>query len=82
MGIISLATQNDALLLKNLHKFYNRMDLTWVQLIWDNYYRNGSFPDGRPKDSFWWRGLLKLPTQLKGISSVQVQNGTLNLALD
>jgi hypothetical protein len=24
MGIISLATQNDALLLKNFHKFYNK----------------------------------------------------------
>jgi hypothetical protein len=75
MGIISLATQNDALLLKNLHKFYNRMDLPWVQFIWDNYYRNKSVPDGRPKGSFWQRGLLKLMTQFKGISSVQIQNG-------
>jgi hypothetical protein len=30
MGIISLETQNGALLLKSLHKFYNTMDLPWV----------------------------------------------------
>jgi hypothetical protein len=83
MGIINLATQNDALLLKNLHKFFNKLhkffnklDVPWVQLIWNNYYRNGTVPDGRPKRSFWWRGLLKLLTQFKGISSVKVQNGT------
>jgi hypothetical protein len=33
LGIINLATQNDALLLKNLHKFYNRLDIPWVKLI-------------------------------------------------
>jgi hypothetical protein len=67
MGIINVATQNDALLLKNLHKFFNKLhkffnklDVPWVQLIWNNYYRNGTVPDGRPKRSFWWRGLLKL----------------------
>jgi hypothetical protein len=53
MGIMNLATQNDALLLKFLHKFYNKLDVPWVQLIWNNYYRDGSVPDGRPKGSFW-----------------------------
>jgi hypothetical protein len=33
LAIINLSTQNDALLLKNLHKFYNRMDIPWVYLI-------------------------------------------------
>jgi hypothetical protein len=32
-GIINLVNQNDALLLKNLHKFYNRMDIPWVNMI-------------------------------------------------
>jgi hypothetical protein len=33
LGIINLETQNDVLLLKNLHKFYNRLDIPWVKLI-------------------------------------------------
>jgi hypothetical protein len=33
LGIINLRTQNDALLLKNLHKFFNRLDYPWVNLI-------------------------------------------------
>jgi hypothetical protein len=76
MGIINLATQNDAIVLKNLHKFFNKLDVPWVQLIWNNYYRNGTAPNSRPKGSFWWRGLLNILTQFKGISSVQVENGT------
>ena len=31
LGLINLRLQNDALLLKHLHKFYNRMDVPWVQ---------------------------------------------------
>jgi hypothetical protein len=55
LGIINLRTQNDALLLKNLHKFFNRLDYPWVNLIWDNYYRDGKLPNLQPKGSFWWR---------------------------
>jgi hypothetical protein len=75
LGIINLSTQNDALLIKNMHKFYNRMDITWVNLIWENYYRNGVVPDSRPKCSFWWKALLKLLTTFKGISMAHIQDG-------
>jgi hypothetical protein len=74
LGIINLSTQNDALLIKNMHKFYNRMDITWVNLIWENYYRNGVVPDSRPKGSFWWKALLKLLTTFKGISMAHIQD--------
>ena len=43
MGIMNLQLQNKALLLKNLHKFYNKADITWVSLIWNTYY-NGNVP--------------------------------------
>jgi hypothetical protein len=33
LGVLDLNIQNKALLLKNLHKFYNRHDIPWVQLI-------------------------------------------------
>jgi hypothetical protein len=33
LGIINLKTQNKALLLKHLDKFYNKKDIPWVKLI-------------------------------------------------
>jgi hypothetical protein len=41
LGVINLRVQNEALLMKNLHKFFNKQELPWVQLIWTNYYNNG-----------------------------------------
>lgn len=38
LGVIDLRLQNNALLLKNLHKFYNRLPIPWVNLIWNTYY--------------------------------------------
>lgn len=42
LGIIDLKAQNSALLLNFLHKFYNNLDLSWVQLTWKCLYRNGT----------------------------------------
>jgi len=44
LGVLNLKTQNEALLLKNLHKFFNRHDLPWVSLVWERHYNNGSLP--------------------------------------
>lgn len=41
LGVLKLETQNVALLMKYLHKFYNKSDLPWVWLIWNNYYSGG-----------------------------------------
>jgi hypothetical protein len=38
LGMINLKSQNLALLMKHLDKFYNRKDTPWVNLIWDTYY--------------------------------------------
>ena len=35
LGIIDLKTQNTALLLKYMDKFYNHADLPWVHLTWE-----------------------------------------------
>jgi hypothetical protein len=43
LGALNLNTQNVSLLLKHLHKFYNNLDVPWVQLIWNSYYQNGDF---------------------------------------
>jgi hypothetical protein len=44
LGVIDIEKQNKALLLKNLHKFFNKSDIPWVNLIWDKHYRNGKLP--------------------------------------
>jgi hypothetical protein len=75
-GILNTATHNDALLLKNLHKFFNRADCPWVKLIWDNYYSSGNLLDSRPKGSFWWRGVLRQLDKFKGIAMVHLNNGS------
>jgi hypothetical protein len=36
--VINLHLQNDALLLKELSKFYNKEDIPQVQLVWSKYY--------------------------------------------
>jgi hypothetical protein len=43
LGVLNLQTQNQSILLKNLHKFYNRLDIPWVQLVWEIWYTNGQW---------------------------------------
>jgi hypothetical protein len=38
LGVINLRIQNNALLMKNLHKLYNHYDIPWVNLIRKSYY--------------------------------------------
>ena len=74
--MLNLQTQNEALLLKHLDKFFNRKDLPWVNLIWDKHYRNDRLPNSTaPRGSFWWRDILKLLDKYKGMASVLVFNG-------
>jgi hypothetical protein len=37
LGVINLEIQNKALLLKQLHKFYNKENIPWVNLVWSLY---------------------------------------------
>ena len=74
--MLNLQTQNDALLLKNLHKFFNRMDIPWVQLVWERYYNDGSLPSStRRQGSFWWKDLLQLVDSFKGLAMANVEDG-------
>ena len=38
LGVLDLKVQNEALLMKSLHKFYAKHDTPWVHLIWSTYY--------------------------------------------
>jgi hypothetical protein len=75
LGVIRLTLQNDVLLMKNLHKFYMKEDLPWVQLLWTRYYSNGKLPGANKKGSFWWKNVQKLLTQYKGIAQAQLGLG-------
>jgi hypothetical protein len=68
LGVKDLYIQNDALLLKHLVKFYNKAEVSWVQLIWDTYYQH-KVPHLTPgKGSFWWKDILKLSEQFQSIA--------------
>jgi hypothetical protein len=60
LGVVHLELQNDALLLKQLDKFYQKKDVQWVKLVWDKYYPNGVPHLRREKGSFWWKDILRL----------------------
>jgi hypothetical protein len=75
LGVIDIEKQTKALLIKNFHKFYNRNDLPWVDLVWEKHYRNGKLPSHIKKGSFWWRDVLKLLPDFKSIATPHVENG-------
>jgi hypothetical protein len=75
LGVLQLDAQNKALMLKNLHKFFNRQDIPWVNLIWNSYYHEGSLPAKQNDGSFWWKSHLKLLDTFKGIGRCQIGDG-------
>ena len=75
LGIINLQLQNQALLMKNLDKFFNERDLPWVNLVWEKHYRNDRLPGIVKKGSFWWKDVLKTLHIYKEMAIVKVKNG-------
>jgi hypothetical protein len=73
--VIRLHLQNEALLMKNLDKFFSKADLPWVKLIWPQYYSNGKIPENEMRGSFWWRSVLILLDNYKGIAKVDSGSG-------
>jgi hypothetical protein len=75
LGVINLSVQNDALLLKQLDKFYTKENIQWVTIIWQKYYSN-IVPDmARDKGSFWWLDILRLHTQYRGVAIYHPNQG-------
>jgi hypothetical protein len=74
-GVLRLETQNKALLINFLHKFFNNNDLPWVNLIWDNYYLSRGLPGHRNIGSFWWKSMIKLLPNFKGLAHPVIGNG-------
>lgn len=82
LGVIDLRSQNEALLMKNLHKFFNKVDIPWVHLVWGKHYKNGKLPNHIKRGSFWCRDILKLLDKFKGMASVSVADGSSCLLWD
>lgn len=76
LGVLDLRSQNEALLLKNLHKFFNKTDIPWVHLVWEKHYKNGRLPNHIKRGSFWWRDMLKLADKFKGMATVSIADGS------
>ena len=75
LGVLNIKTQNEALLIKHLHKFFNKEDVPWVSLVWEKYYKSGKLPESSKKGSFWWRDIVKLLNKFKGMARVEIENG-------
>jgi hypothetical protein len=76
LGILNLSVQNNALLLKHLHKFYNHDSTPWVQLIWDSYYYEAVPHAVTLAGSFWWKSIIKLSDQYRLLTKCAVGNGS------
>jgi hypothetical protein len=63
------------LLLKNVHKLFNREDTPWVNLIWNSYYASGAVHGQRLVGSFWWRAYLKLLDSYKALARCNLGDG-------
>ena len=75
LGILDIYTHNKTLLMKNLHKFFNKHDIPWVQLIWETYYSEGQLPGNNMIGSFWWKSNLALMDQYKAMARCNVGDG-------
>lgn len=75
LGVMDIFVQNKALLMKNLHKFYNRADIPWVHLIWETYYSNGRLPGTHFEGSFWWKSNLGLVGNFKSLAKCNLGDG-------
>jgi hypothetical protein len=82
LGIIDFAVQNKALLLKHIHKFFNKAKVPWVDLTWKAYYAVALAPQARnPRGSFWWRALSRLFDDYRGLAKSSVGIGDTTMFL-
>jgi hypothetical protein len=75
LGIINFEVQNTALLLKQLHKFYCKMDLPWVKLVRSLYSPNAAPHAQTRRGSFWWRDVFSLIDIYMSITLCKIGGG-------
>jgi hypothetical protein len=75
LGIINLKIQNKCLMMKQLHKFYNNVDLPWVKLIRNSYYYKEVPHAVSTCGSFWWRNIMKYFDIYRQVTHCKLGNG-------
>ena len=75
LGVMDIFTHNKTLLMKNLHKFFNKHDIPWVNLVWETYYSTGNLPGNSREGSFWWKSHISLLAKFKKICRCTIGNG-------
>ena len=78
-GIMDLKIQNQGLLLKQLYKFYNKLDVLWVNLVWSSYYQADVPHASEPCGPFWWRDLMQLSDIFRGVTEIKIGDGNTSL---
>jgi hypothetical protein len=74
LGFLNLELQNKALLLKQLHKFYDKAVVPWVKLVWSLY--GDSVPHAQTnRGSFLWRDILSLSEKYRVSQNVKLVMG-------
>jgi hypothetical protein len=76
LGVHDLYILNESLLLKHLHKFFNKCDIPWVQLVWNTQYNAQTVPTNSRKGSFWWKDIFKLLVKFKNMATPTVGDGS------
>jgi hypothetical protein len=76
LGIIDLHVHSKALLVKFIHKFYNREDLPCVSLTWESFYSSNAPHLKRSAGSFWGRDVMSVVDDYFKLASCNVHCGT------
>jgi hypothetical protein len=74
--IINLEVQNQALLIKMLHKFYTKANIPWVHLVWSLYDATKAPHTQSKRGSFWWKDIFSLNGIYRSITKATVGDGT------
>ena len=75
LGVVDFQRKNAALLIKFLDKFYNKVEVPWVRLVWSSYYVDKVPHADNLRGSFWWKDIMKLVDNFRAISFVSQGTG-------
>src|SRR4051812_26448293 len=72
LGIINMQFQDKALLLKHLHKFYDKENVPWASVIWNTYYSGNVPHETILCGSFWWKDEFNLNDLYRLVASIMI----------
>ena len=76
LGVLNLELQNKALLLKQLHEFFEKDDTPWVNLVWSLYDPNKPPHAQSKRGSFWWKDIFSFIGDYRSISKCSIGHGS------